>query len=112
MNQRISPRKALQTSVIFEDEFSEGFLYFVSSNISTSGLFIQTDLGLKPGTRVFLKFSLDVGAEPIHVAAEVMRLSAKRRGPGRRKAFTPGLGLRFLGLSSADFQKIETLIGG
>lgn len=112
MNNRIAPRKALQTRVIFEDEFSEDFLYFTSKNISTSGVFIQTQLPLKAGMKVFLKFCLYLEDEPIHVAAEVMRVMNKKRGPGRRKPVIPGIGLKFLGLSHGDFKKIEAFIRG
>lgn len=112
MNKRISPRKTLQTRVVFEDEFSEDFLYFISSNISTSGIFIQSKLHLKAGTRVFLKFRLYDDDAPIHVAAEIMRQLTKKRGPGRKKPITPGVGLKFLGLSQKDFKKIEEFMAG
>lgn len=112
MNQRIAPRKTLKTRVIFEDEFGEDFLYFISTDISTSGLFIQTKLPLKAGTRVFLKFCLYVDDEPIRVAAEIMRQLTKKRGPGRKKPITPGVGLKFLGLSQKDFKKIERFMAG
>ncbi|MBU0506578.1 MAG: PilZ domain-containing protein [bacterium] len=112
MNNRISPRKTIQTRVIFEDEFNEGILYFISSDISTSGVFIQTKLPLKAGTRVFLKFCLYMEDKPIHVAAEVMRQMTKKRGPGRKKPITPGVGLKFLGLSHKDFKRIEAFMAG
>lgn len=109
---RISPRKILKARVIFEDEFGEDFLYFISSNISTSGIFIQTTLPLASGTKVFLKFCLYVGDSPIRVAAEVMRQFTERRGPGRKKPIVPGIGLKFLGLSQDDFLKIEKFMAG
>lgn len=112
MNKRISPRKILQTRVIFEDEFDEDLLYFISNDISTSGIFIQTKLPLKAGTKVFLKFYLYVDDEPIRIAAEVMRQMTVKRGPGRRKPITPGVGLKFLGLSQKDFKKIESFMRG
>ena len=112
MNNRISPRKTLQTRVIFEDEYDEDFLYFISSDISTSGIFIQTRLPLKAGTKVFLKFYLYVDDGPINVTGEVTRQMTKKRGPGRKKAITPGVGLKFLGLSQKDFKKIETFMRG
>ncbi|OVE80816.1 hypothetical protein BVY03_05400 [bacterium K02(2017)] len=112
MNHRISPRKTLQTRVIFEDEYGDDFLYFISSNLSTSGIFIQTKLSLKAGTKVFLKFCLYVDDAPIKVAGEVMRQITKKRGPGRKKPIIPGVGLKFLGLSQKDFKKIETFMRG
>lgn len=110
MNKRISPRKPLKTQVIFEDEFGDEFVYFISTDISNSGIFIQTDLDFGAGTRVFLKFSLHPGGQPIRVAAVVMRRMAMRRGPGRKKPITQGLGLKFLGLKHRDYQKIEEFL--
>jgi Tfp pilus assembly protein PilZ len=110
MNNRISPRKILQTRVIFEDEFNEEFLYFTSTNISVSGIFIQTKLPFKASTKVFLKFSLYEGDAPVQVAGEVTRFMDKKRGPGRRKPITTGVGLKFLGLSDADFLKVKKYV--
>lgn len=112
MKSRIAPRKTLRTRVVFEDELQEEFLYFISNDISASGIFIETALPFKSGTRVLLKFSLYVGDEPIRTAAEVTRQITKKRGPGRHKAVTPGIGLKFLGLSQIDYKKIEKFIEG
>lgn len=112
MNNRIAPRKSFQTRVVFEDEFNAEFLYFISKDISTSGIFIQTKLGFKAGTKVFLKFSLYEGEKPIEVAGEVMRFHDKKRGPGRKKPVTTGVGLKFLGLSREDLRRIENFIQG
>lgn len=108
--QRLAERKSLQTRVIFLDEFGHDFLYFISANISLSGVFIQTTLPLKPQTEVLLKFSLYEGDEPIVVSAEVMRLVESHRGPGRKKQIIKGLGLKFLGLSDKDFDQIYHFI--
>lgn len=112
MMSRIAPRKPLQTRVVFEDEFNEELLYFVSKDISTSGIFIQTKLSFKASTKVFLKFSLYEGEKPIEVVGEVMRFHDKKRGPGRKKPVTTGVGLKFLGLSREDFKRIENFIQG
>ena len=109
---RIAARKPLQTRVVFADEHQRDFLYFISSNISTSGIFVETKIPLTSGTRVFLKFSLYEGDAPIQVAAVVIRIHEKRRGPGRQKPISPGMGLKFQGLSRADYSKIEEFVGG
>ncbi len=110
--QRISPRKKLKTRVIFEDEFSEDFLYFLSTDISLSGIFIESTMPLQNHTKVFLKFSLYEGDPPIEVTGEVTRLLDKKRGRGRRKKDErTGIGLRFLGLESRDLSRIEAFIG-
>lgn len=109
--QRISPRKNLRTRVVFEDEFNEEFLYFLSTDISLSGIFIESDIPLKEHTRIFLKFSLYEGDEPLRITGEVARMSREKRGPGRRrKKRPPGVGIRFIGLSLENLKKIERFI--
>lgn len=110
-NQRVSPRKALQTRVVFEDEFSEGFLYFLSTDISYSGLFIESTIPLQIGTKVFLKFALYEGEKPITITAEVARIMGNNRGRGRpKKNKKIGIGLRFIGLKPSDLERIQNFI--
>ncbi|MBI4410918.1 MAG: PilZ domain-containing protein [Deltaproteobacteria bacterium] len=111
-DQRISPRKNLRTRVIFEDEFSEGFLYFLSTDISISGIFIESAISFMPGTKVLLKFSLYEGDEPIQVTGELARTMGERRGRGRRpkKKRPVGIGIRFMGLKPEDLKRIESFI--
>lgn len=110
--ERISPRKKLRTRVVFEDELSDAFLYFFSTDISLSGIFIESKVTLLPHSKLFLRFSLYEGDAPIIVTGEVARLKGKRRGRGRRKAHEKtGIGIRFLGLSAENLKKIEQFIG-
>lgn len=107
MNERIAPRKNFVTEIIFEDEFGREFLYFWSENISASGLFIRTNLALKAGTKVFLKFRLKPNATPIRATAIVMRQHGQKRGPGRKKPIQPGVGLKFTSLAPKDFIRLQ-----
>ena len=75
---RISPRKHLRTRVIFEDELSEEFLYFHSTDISISGIFIESRIPLQEKTQMFLKFSLHEGEAPISVTGEVARFMERQ----------------------------------
>lgn len=110
-NQRISPRKSFRTRVVFEDEFSEEFLYFLSTDISLSGIFIESNIPLKHLTKLFLKFSLYEGEKPIQVTGEVTRIMEPKRGRGRRKKkASVGVGIRFLGLDHDDLKRIEKFI--
>lgn len=102
---RIAQRKSLRTRVVFEDEFSEEFLYFLSEDISLSGIFVQSNLSFKEGTKIFLKFSLNEGDVPIQVTGEVSRLV---EDPASNHQV--GLGIRFLGLTPQDLKKIERFI--
>lgn len=111
LEHRISPRKNLKTRVVFEDEFSEPFLYFLSSDISLSGVFIESPIIFKEHTKVFLRFSLYEGDNPIEVTGEIARLMGEKRGRGRRKKIKKiGIGIRFIGLKLADLKKIEQFI--
>ena len=49
---RLSPRKQIETRVILEDEFGEGFIYFKASDISVSGIFVEAPAIFKNKTRL------------------------------------------------------------
>lgn len=108
---RISPRKSIRTRVVLEDEFGEGFFYFLSTDVSLSGIFIESPLKLQPKTKVFLKFSLFEGDEPLSLVGEVARVVGGM--PGRdaihrvSKQSKKGIGIRFVGLSPEELKKIE-----
>ncbi len=55
LEKRIYPRRTLRTQVIFEDESGEGFIYFYSTDVSIGGIFLESDVPLKIGTRVFYR---------------------------------------------------------
>ena len=108
---RISPRKKIRTRVVFEDENNEEFLYFLSTDISIAGIFIESRIPLLNHTKVFLKFSLYEGDDPIQVTGEIMRLAEGKRGRGRRpKKQKIGIGIRFLELSTTQLKKIQDFI--
>lgn len=111
-DQRISPRKNLRTRVIFQDEFGEDFIYFLSTDLSVSGIFIESPISFQTGTKVLLKFSLYEGERPIEVTGEIARYMGERRGRGRRpkKKRPIGIGIRFMGLKPEDLKRIEGFI--
>ena len=71
---RIHPRKVLRTQVLFEDETGEGFIYFYSTDVSTGGIFLESDIPLEMGTMVSLQFHLGEGYSPIRTAGRVVRV--------------------------------------
>jgi hypothetical protein len=76
------------------------------SNVSETGLFIQSLALREPGTRLRLVIHLaTAGGEPICSDAEVrwVRRYGGKRGP------SAGMGLRFLGLRPADKTFLQTL---
>lgn len=103
---RLFPRKELRTQVIFEDELGEGFIYFYSTDVSVGGLFIESEIPLRLGTKVFLSFKLHDDAGPLQMTGEIIRLEKERGGS------TPivGMGIRFLGLSDDAQAVIEAYV--
>ena len=67
------------------------------SDVSTTGAFLDSMAGLRPGTKLALGFK--VGAQQVRVAAEVMHAMPQF-----------GMGVRFLNLSGEGRAAIEALI--
>lgn len=103
---RLYPRRRLRTQVVFEDEWGEGFIYFYSTDVSLGGLFLESEVPLKQGTKVFLSFVLTQGGggRPIRATGEVVRLEKESGG----SFVILGMGVRFLDLSD----EAKEAIGG
>lgn len=78
------------------------YLFEYSSNLSQSGIFIQTDDPLSPGTHVHLQFSLP-DQHLIRTRGEVIWVNDDDESE-------PGMGVKFLGLSLEDRERILTAI--
>jgi uncharacterized protein (TIGR02266 family) len=78
-----------------------------ASNLSETGVFIQSLALRDPGTRLRLVMHLATtpGGEPISTDAEVRWV----RRYGGKRAPSPGMGLRFVGLKPADKTFLQTL---
>jgi len=105
---RLYPRRPIRTQVVFENEDSEGVLYFFSTDISAGGLFIESDIPIKLGTQVFLRFSLTPKSRPIQATGEVVRVM-KDENPGERKGKV-GIGISFIYIHPLDRQLIQDFI--
>lgn len=106
IEKRIHPRKTLRTQVVFEDETGEGFIYFYSTDISLGGIFLESDIPLKQGTRVFLSFSLGDARQPLRVTAQVVRIEKQSHST------TPviGMGVQFVDLPEPYRKAIYSFI--
>ena len=77
-----------------------------AANLSETGVFIQSLALRDPGTRLRLVMHIATpGGEPIATDAEVRWV----RRYGGKRAPSPGMGLRFLGLRPADKAFLQTL---
>lgn len=80
-----------------------------STDVSISGIFLETHLRLAHRTKVFIRFSLYEGDPPITVTGEIMR-SVKGRQVKPKGLM--GVGVRFLGLKVSDLKKIRNFVLG
>jgi uncharacterized protein (TIGR02266 family) len=94
--------------VIFEDESGEGFIYFYSTDVSMGGIFLESDIPLKVGTRVFLSFCLRDGESPIRVIGRVVRVERETAG----SLSIVGMGVQFSDLPDAARQILQTYVSG
>ncbi len=78
------------------------YLFEYSSNLSQSGIFIQTDNPLEPGTHVHLAFLLP-DKHAIRTRGEVMWVNDDEESEA-------GMGVKFLGLNIDDRERILTAI--
>lgn len=105
---RLFPRKPIRTKVVFENEDSEGILYFFSTDISVGGMFIESEIPIRIGTQVFLRFCLENDEKPIQATGEVVRVM-KSQSEDQSNAKL-GIGLRFIYLHPQDREKIEDFL--
>jgi len=105
---RLYPRRPIRTQVVFENEDSEGVLYFFSKDISAGGLFLESDIPIRLGTQVFLRFSLAPKARPIQATGEVVRVMRDhKQEEGMGKV---GIGIRFIYIHPLDRELIQEFI--
>jgi uncharacterized protein (TIGR02266 family) len=100
---RVFPRCTLRTKVILEDEFGEGFIYFYTTDVSLGGLFFESEIPLKQGTKIFLSFSLPDMKKKVRATGQVVRLE-KLETIGAR---VTGFGIHFLEISADDQRALE-----
>lgn len=103
MEKRLYPRRTLRTRVTLEDELGDGFIYFYTTDISLGGLFIESEIPLKIGTKIFLSFSLPDSDHVIRTTGEVVRL--EKLAPSY--SGVSGMGIRYFELDPSDKQAIE-----
>jgi uncharacterized protein (TIGR02266 family) len=105
---RVHPRRTLRTQVIFDDESGEGFIYFYSTDVSLGGLFLESDIPLKLGTRVFLSFALRGGEAPLRTIGRVVRVERETA----ESLTVVGMGVQFSDLPESAKRAIQDYVEG
>ena len=95
---RANPRQPLNVSVDVEVEYSGAHSKGSSRNISVGGMMLETELKLKQGDRLRLRFSVPVQKEPVDTEAEVRWTEDK------------AVGVRFVGLRARDIWALGKLL--
>lgn len=103
---RLYQRKTLRSQIVFEDESGEGFIYFYSTDVSIGGVFLESDIPLKIGTRVFLSFALREGEASIRAIGRVVRLERETAESLR----IVGMGVQFVDLPEAVQKTIQSYV--
>ena len=103
---RVYQRKTLRAQVVFLDESQEEFIYFYSTDLSLGGIFLESDIPLKTGTKVSLSFSLPYGDSRIRAEALVVR-NEKRSVDSDSIV---GVGVQFTHLPEKEKKLIEDFI--
>jgi len=75
-------------------------------DISPGGVFVKTNTPLNPGEMINLKIRLPDKGEEIDVVGEVIWSNRRERVTGKKK-YPPGMGVRFLKLSTQDRVRIS-----
>lgn len=88
-------------------ETEETFLYASIQNISEMGIFVQTTEPLPIGTQLTLRFAPDAASEAFVLRGMVQWLNVWQASSDNPN---PGMGIRFVDLSSADRERIVETI--
>jgi uncharacterized protein (TIGR02266 family) len=101
---RQTPRAPVRMLVGIEERVPDRFLHSV--NISEGGIYLRTHAPLPDNTHLHLSFTLPLDSGEIKVEGEVIR----KIPIGVQFDAEPGIGLRFLGISEDDRNRIRNFV--
>lgn len=105
--ERVERRGAQRADVRCEVEFLCGSVLYVATaeNLSVSGAFVATEVGVFYGQPVDVKLTLDDASDPIKVVGKIVRLA-------RRRDERPGFGLEFESIDDVTRRRLERAVAG
>jgi type IV pilus assembly protein PilZ len=95
-DRRAAPRVLVDLQVDYASE--ENYLFAYITDISETGIFVRTTTPEQPGTHLNLRFAPDDNRPQIEVEGLVIWVNPYR--PGAPDNLHPGMGIRFVELSS------------
>jgi uncharacterized protein (TIGR02266 family) len=104
------PKRAARFAISFEVAYDdgEGFMTGKVVDVSESGLFIETVMPLKPGSRISITPLLPEKAGLFEVEGEVMR--GREYDPDTLQEQPPGFGVRFVDITDEERENLKKLI--
>lgn len=84
-----------------------GQLYFFSKNLSAGGVFLESDLLLEKGTKIYIEFVLPSDQRLIIVKSEVVWI---KEDTGQQPFSTAGMGISFINLDEENRKAIVDFI--
>lgn len=100
--QRKEPRVPKVLSLSFKSR--AGLVNAFSGDMSAGGIFIKTAKPLPEGERFLLKLNLPDNADPIEIESEVSWNRTETDDPVKQP---PGMGIKFIEISSADRHRLK-----
>jgi type IV pilus assembly protein PilZ len=86
----------------------ENYLFAYIRDISATGIFVRTNAPEPPGTRLNLRFTPPGALDPFELEGEVIWINPFR--PGHSDNLHPGMGIRFIGLTDDDRERLVDFI--
>jgi type IV pilus assembly protein PilZ len=86
----------------------ENYLFAYIRDISATGIFVRTNSPEPPGTRLNLRFTPPGAPDPFELEGEVIWINPYR--PGHSDNLHPGMGIRFIGLTDEDRERLVEFI--
>lgn len=86
----------------------DNYLFAYIRDISATGIFVRTNSPEEPGTRLNLRFTPHGADSPLELEGEVIWINPYR--PGQPDNLHPGMGIRFVGLTDDDRDRLHDFI--
>lgn len=86
----------------------ETYLFAYIRDISATGIFVRTNSPESPGTHLNVRFTPHGHSDPLELEGEVIWINPYR--PGHSDNLHPGMGIRFIGLTDDDRDRLVELI--
>ena len=102
---RVYVRIPAQLQVGIRERAREATIWFLSRDLSLGGVFLESDLLLDPGTRLWLRFRVDDGPET-EVRGSIVWARAEAEGPQE----PAGMGVAFDEMPVATMDALSGLI--